>query len=460
VNRLKALFIEKAEGQLKAGSSNSGKSPSQTASPKAPPLRRECGNSAKVMLEVIAGPHKGAKFEFDRHDTLLVGRAEVAHLRLQDDHHFSRHHFRMEIHPPECYLVDLDSRNGTFVNGERVREKFLKDGDMVSGGKTKIRVSVLYSQEEVDWNAATFIAREGECAADFDEPKRSKIDKPHHLQCLAGYEIVEELGKGGRGIVYRAIQKSTAKPVALKLIIPEKSVTEEDMQLFIREASILSQLNHPYIVQFYEFGMAAGQLFLAMEYVKTVDLDSIFKEETRKSRIRISCAIVCKILNALSYAHSRSLVHRDLKPANIFITRERRKLSVKLADFGLSKNYLNAGFSGITQEGQTSGTLPYMSPEQIVNFRHAKPASDIYAIGATLYQYFSGEYPHDFSTGRSQLAVILEDDPIPLDHRCPDLPAELVAIVHRALAKKPAERLSSAEEMRQALLPFSKRRRS
>ena len=114
-----AVFIEKVERQLKAASSNSPESASHTESPQAAPSRRECGNPARVMLDVIARPHKGAKFEFDRYDTLLVGHAEVAHLRLQDDPHFSRHHFRLEVHPPECCLVDLESRNGTFVNGGR-----------------------------------------------------------------------------------------------------------------------------------------------------------------------------------------------------------------------------------------------------------------------------------------------------------------------------------------------------
>ncbi|MEK6239443.1 MAG: FHA domain-containing protein, partial [Planctomycetales bacterium] len=98
-------------------------------------------NSSQVVLEVVEGPNAGAVFRFDRHETFLVGRSVTAHLRLSEDPHFSRHHFRLEIRPPDCYLIDLDSLNGTLVNGRRVKETYLDEDDVIEGGKTKIRFS-------------------------------------------------------------------------------------------------------------------------------------------------------------------------------------------------------------------------------------------------------------------------------------------------------------------------------
>jgi serine/threonine-protein kinase len=131
---------------------------------------------------------------------------------------------------------------------------------------------------------------------------------------------------------------------------------------------------------------------------------------------------------------------------------------VKLADFGLAKNYVNAGFSAMTLEGDIRGTLAYCSPEQIIDSRYAKPPCDIYAVGATLYEYLVGESIYEFTNERSQLRTVLETEPVPIRRRSASIPTALADAIHRALAKAPEDRFATAEEMRQALLPFSKRR--
>jgi serine/threonine-protein kinase len=413
------------------------------------------------MVAVISGPHQGELFEFSQHETLLVGRASIAQLRLNKDRYVSRHHVRLEINPPECYVHDLSSRTGTFVNGEQIRGVFLQNRDIVTCGHTRLRFSVLEDPHCAS-SAETVIGEvdipQGADVAE-SPPEGAQLRGPDGgiLQTIPGYELLSEIGAGNMGVVYRARRKSTSQDVALKVVVPERATSAESMQLFVREASLLSQLDHPRIVRLFEFGAPAGQLFLAMELVEAEKTPKILNQQSDEARIRMSCTIICHVLEALSYAHSRSLVHRDVKPANILVSTAGGKLIVKLADFGLAKNYANAGFSGITAEGEARGTLSFMPPEQIVNCRYAKPCCDIYSTAATLYRYLSDEPLYKFSDESSALAMILDDEPRSLGQLCPHLPEELIAIVHRGLAKNPADRFVSAREMRRELLPFARR---
>lgn len=415
-----------------------------------------------VVLEVTRGPHQGLKFEFDRHDTFLVGRSSSAQLCLSKDPHFSRNHFRIEVSPPRCYLVDLGSNNGTMVNGRKVLETFLAHGDVISGGRTEIRVDVTSKPAEPadDQEGASF------SAVAVPLPQKSPA-RPAALapagpsaagpRQIPGYELLAELGRGSMGVVYRAVQKATGEHVALKLILPAHATSPERLQMFVREASILSNMLHPYIIRFLELGTAGDQFYVTTEYVETIPLAQVLKDEPLPSRIRVCCGIACRVLDALKYAHAKSLVHRDIKPANILLSRQGRKLHTKLADFGLAKNYEDAGFSEMTTDSEARGSPAYMAPEQIVSSRYAKPTCDLYSLGVTLYQYLSGRLPFDASTGMSILRAILEDPPVPLRKICPQVPAGLSAVIQRALAKEPADRFASADDMYVALYPFSQR---
>src|SRR5262249_44280745 len=159
------------------------------------------------------------------------------------------------------------------------------------------------------------------------------------------------------------------------------------------------------------------------------------------------------VLEGLAYVHARGFVHRDIKPANILVSGQGQKLRAKLADFGLAKNFENAGLSAMTREGQLVGTLAFMPPEQVISARRAQPAGALYAVGATLYYLVSRHYPYDFGRGKDEVAVVLEDAPVPLGERCPGVPVGLAGVVQRCLARDPGERFATAEELRQALLP-------
>jgi serine/threonine-protein kinase len=273
----------------------------------------------------------------------------------------------------------------------------------------------------------------------------------------AGYEVVREIGRGGMGAVYEAIQTKSGERVAIKVVVAGEEASKRSAQLFLREASVLSQLRHKRIVSFCECAMIGGRFFLVMEYVETIGVKQHLSDRPEDARIRYYCGIICQVLEALVYAHGRGLVHRDIKPSNILVSLAGGRLRAKLADFGLAKNFETAGFSSLTRDGELRGTLPFMPPEQVIDSRYAKPPADIYSAGATLYYYLAGRYPHDFAKSSSKFAVVLRRSPTPLLRVNPNLPEGLASIVEKALAHDPASRFPSAKEMHRALYPFAKR---
>ena len=426
--------------------------------------------STRVNLRVVSGPHEGDEFGYEEHNTLLVGRSPLAQLQLREDPHFSRNHFRLEVKPPTCYLMDLHSRNGTFVNGDRVTERFLQDGDIISGGKTKILVSIDEPESPGGPIRGTFIPQSTKQGPVTPPPQVVKertqvlpsiVSSPSSQPAVAsssigGYQIHEQIGTGDLGTVYRATRLATGEVCALKVMESSAATDEKSVQTFLREASVLRQLQHAHIVKLIEMGSSGSVLYLSTEYVDSISWDRLVARCSIEKKIRTACALVSKILGALEYAHARSMVHRDVKPANILLSRTDAKVSAKLADFGLAKQYTNAGMSQVTREGDVIGSLPYMSPEQFINSRDAKPSCDIYSLGASLYWLLTGHEPIRLENHPCKFLAILEDPPVPIQSYCPQIPDDLAQIIHRSLEKTPEKRFQSASEMRQQLRAFLK----
>lgn len=424
-----------------------------------------------VTLTVTDGPHSGEVFSFREHDTFIVGRSKDAHFRLpMKDKTFSRFHFMVEVNPPCCRLIDMASRNGTRVNGRKVSVIDLGDGDTIRGGRTTLTVSIRPDPDRPESSPEVSATRQdvprspaGGSATTVDIPVPTTVPVPSAAApgdgvgwSVRGYELERKLGEGGMGIVYRARRESDGATVALKTIAPAIAGTTGTVARFLREASVLRRLDHPNIVRFEQMGQSDGRLYFAMEYVPGVNADGLLKKRGGPLSVRAAAALTCQALEALAYAHELGFVHRDIKPRNVLVARVDGRPVVKLTDFGLARIYLTSPLSGLTFTGHTAGTSGFMAPEQITDFRGVKPAADQYAAGAMLYYLLTGKKVYDFPPEiQRQLLVVLQDEPVPIRERRADVPADLAAIVHRALARAPENRFPDVRAMRDALRPFA-----
>ena len=432
-----------------------------------------------VTLRVLAGPYAGRTFTFEQHDTFLIGRSPDAHLHLPDDRFFSRNHCLLEIAPPRCFLRDLGSTNGTFVNNERVREAFLKSGDRLQGGETILLVEVTTDQTASSANTtgngapqehtrpAIVIVeclncgrREQAEASSPDERltflcEDCRAELRSQPQPVPGYDMVKVLGRGGMGCVMLSRDQTSGRAVAIKTLLPEVAVSEKAMNRFLREIDVAAALKHPNIVEFLDRGSCNGVVYLVTEFIDGVDTAKL--ADTRGGRLSYQEAvtIITQVLDALSYAHSQGYIHRDIKDQNIMIQGAWPNITAKLTDFGLAKSFSQSGMSGMTMAGEMAGTLAYMPPEQIRNFRDVRPTSDIYSMGMTAYSLLSGDTALAVAAKASMadmIKAIFDQPAVPLRQRMPDVPEKIAEIVDLALAKDPAQRWQSAAAMRTALL--------
>ena len=244
-------------------------------------------------------------------------------------------------------------------------------------------------------------------------------------------EILECLGRGGMGAVYKARQPKLDRFVALKILMRDREKRASDTafgERFLREARALARLNHPNIVTVHDFGESAGYQFLLMEYVDGLSLRQLL--QSRQLAPAEALGIVAKICDALQYAHEQGVVHRDIKPENILLDKEGR---VKIADFGIAKISGQLASAGLTQERQVIGTPQYMAPEQIEKPLEVDHRADIYSLGVVFYEMLTGELPLGKFQSPSQKT--------PMD-------ARLDGVVLHALEKEPALRYQTASEVR------------
>jgi DNA-directed RNA polymerase subunit RPC12/RpoP len=492
-----------------------------------------------IDLEVIEGPERGRSFRFTEADSFLVGRSPRAHLCLDPvaDQYISRTHCLVDVRPPRCLLTDLGSTNGTFVNGARISQVELGDGDLLRVGHTVIRVRVESSPTEalhttgltcaqcggpLDQTAgllspltrnivcprcleqqqrihAAQVAMDQElraeyrmhlcalCRKDVSEAAQDdripvrfqevlylcrecvaeQIDHGIDTKRLGSYRVLNVLGRGGMGMVFRGVHKASGRVCAIKRILPEVARDERARRMFEREIDIQTNVEHPHLVRVWDRARDDEEaLYFVTEYMAGGDMERLITKIYKSPmEPRLACRLIRHILLGVQELHDHGMVHRDLKPGNFLLSRPIKdpQCVAKISDYGLAKCFEEAGNSvfDFTIAGQVAGSLMYMPPEQITNYRFVRPPSDVYAIGVSLYFLLSASYtvesssPLDRRSRRRRpkhpVELIVEEPPVPLRERMPRMPEQVAAVVDRAVQKDLGQRYQTADDMRMDL---------
>jgi tRNA A-37 threonylcarbamoyl transferase component Bud32/archaellum component FlaC len=361
-------------------------------------------------LIVEKGSSKGETLELPDRGRVVVGRSEKADFQVPD-RFVSRTHFAIQGKDDQYVIQDLDSDNGTFVNGEAIEQEVLDDGDHVQIGETYL----------------SFVT---------DESRKEREDLIGKE--VGGYDILERIGRGGMGTVYKAKQMSLDRVVALKILDSELVKDEKFIEQFFTEARSAAQLNHPNVTKVFDVGEVDDVYYLSMEYISGGSLHDLLSERDVMEPQR-AAEIILDVAQALKFAKRKDLVHRDIKPANIMLTDEGQ---AKLIDLGIAKQ----GLKEWEEEDVMVGTPDYMAPEQATE-QSVDTRADIYALGVTFYRMVTGERPIKGETPDDVIDNKFDTDPIPPSKKNKNLPGWISSLIMDMIQKQPSRRISTPEKV-------------
>jgi pSer/pThr/pTyr-binding forkhead associated (FHA) protein/tRNA A-37 threonylcarbamoyl transferase component Bud32 len=463
-------------------------------------------------LRIIEGQAAGYRKIITKPERLLVGRDASCDLCIPDPL-LSRQHCLLEFSANDFKLTDLGSRNGTFVNGQKIQETRLTTNDKIRVGKHILEIipaEVAATEEPVsvsqiltcaqcgqriptaDLKEMRAIRHGGKCycakcvsqgielsAISRKDYKTASMKKttiamsaneplaavapltgsgisptmpmavkaavsPRAHKRIGQYEVIDTLGEGGMGVVYKARHTFLETVVAIKVIKEEMVMHADIVKRFLQEAKLGISLDHPHIIRIQDAGEYENVYFISMEYFESQDAHFIVKK-TGPMPCPEVLRIALQMTDALDYAHKRGVIHRDVKPSNILINKAHS--FAKLADFGLAKAWQTAGANHLTASGQTLGTIQYISPEQLEDSRNVSPQADIFSLGASIYYALAGFPPFGEDPIGKVIQNILHHDPAPLKN----VSSDFETIIAKSLAKKTAERFATMEQFNKAL---------
>jgi serine/threonine protein kinase len=276
------------------------------------------------------------------------------------------------------------------------------------------------------------------------------VDFPRVGSEFAGYRLESVIARGGMSTVFLSESLRLARKVAIKILAQDLAEDDTFRERFVRESLIAASLDHPNVIPIYDAGESEGLLFIAMRYVQGPQLKTVVQTSGPLPPERL-LPIMSQIGGALDAAHARGLIHRDVKPGNILVDAlggQPPSDHVYLCDFGLTKQA--SSHSGLTQTGQFMGTIDYIAPEQIEG-RDVDARTDVYSFGCVLYECLTGSVPFKKSTEAAVLWAHIQEEPIAVTERNPDLPGDIDAVITRALEKAPDARYQSCGELVRAL---------
>lgn len=294
------------------------------------------------------------------------------------------------------------------------------------------------------------------------KPEMKDTQRPEELigKTIADrYQLLEIIGQGGIGVVYKAKHTLMGRIVAFKMLRSESLKDERNRKRFQQEAEAISQLNHPNIVSVFDFGFTQdNSAFLVMDFLDGKDLDTLIQEEGYLTPEEVA-PIFTQICDAMTQSHQHGIIHRDLKPGNIIVVKEGKKSIAKLVDFGMAKfdSQKSRKAQSLTQPGEIFGSPYYMSPEQCIG-SDLDTRSDIYSMGVLMYEAVTGQPPFlaNNMVEMAQMHIYEKPKEIAKVIQDPDFPEWMQRIIFKALEKNVNDRYQTTEELKQALLGFTK----
>jgi serine/threonine protein kinase len=386
------------------------------------------------QLSFVGGQEKGRTVDLTEGQTVVLGRGEDCDVQLADPR-ASRVHCRLEISQDAVVLIDAGSTWGTKLNGNAVKQQRLKSGDVFELGETQIRlVSGSDTKQTLPPGAA--------------KTPKSGGSKSNPLEKLVGttlvrYAIISIIDSGRSGTVFRATDTKYDRPVALKVLWPELTHDEREVDRFVRAIKTMLPVQHENIVRLYGAGVSDGYCWMAMELVEGESLADVIKrigvggmldwESVMRATVQIS--------QALEVASENKIVHRNITPSNVLIRSKDRV--AKLADLMLAKALDGPMAQSVTRAGEIVGELPYMAPEQTTGQTDLDCRSDIYNLGATCYRLLTGHTPAEGKNAADTIRKIQSEVPVRPTKYQLSIPPLFEGVVIKMLAKNRDERFAN-----------------
>ncbi|HTU19522.1 MAG TPA: FHA domain-containing serine/threonine-protein kinase [Gemmataceae bacterium] len=390
-------------------------------------------------LRVIAGPDKGTLYRLFENYPVLLGRSRHAFSALKDLQ-VSRVHCEVELEDGQVHVTDMDSSSGTFLNGKKIHEEYLKHGDILQIGQTQLQLHVEVESGEVAARPAA------------PAPPKQTVLLGDRLQELSGkslshFHVGKLHARGQSGLIFQARDFKDDSVVALKVLFPGATRNAKELRRFVRSMRTVMPLRHPNLVTLHGAGKSGPYCWVAMEFVEGESLSQVIQRIGVAGMLdwRHAFRVAVHIAHALEYAHENAIIHRNLTPQNILIRKSDK--TAKLGDLMLAKALEGTLAEQLTRPGEILGDLRYMSPERTVGGPDVDGRSDLYSLGALLYAMLTGRPPFEGSTLVETIMKIRTGVPAKPQQFQMSIPDRFQGVVLKLLEKRPEDRYQTAGQL-------------